>query len=55
MENFVNNEKFKNNLENELENINDHKRILFDQIKKLEVKKYYLLKYLIYIERRNIN
>ncbi len=37
MENFVNNEKFKNQLEHELDKIIDHKRYVYDQIKKLEV------------------
>jgi len=38
MENFVNNEKFKNQLEHELDKIIDHKRYVYEQIKRLEVK-----------------
>ncbi len=38
MENFVNNEKFKSQLEHEIDNIIDQKRFVYDQIKKLEVK-----------------
>ncbi len=41
MENFVNNEKFKTQLEHELDKIIDQKRFVYDQIQKLEVKIYF--------------
>jgi hypothetical protein len=37
MENFVNNEKFKGQLEHDLDKIIDQKRFVYEQIKKLEV------------------
>jgi hypothetical protein len=38
MENFVNIEKFKENLITEIDSITEEKRMLYDQAKKLEVK-----------------
>ena len=40
MENFGNTEKIKENLINDLDNITDEKRNIFDQIKNLEVINY---------------